>query len=147
MRPRDAYSAALEASARARIVGGNVAFGEVGGTPREGIDIFATGDQVVQELSLLVPMAIEVKLRPIHQDMLEVAQLFDDTAYQLRRLGRGSIRNGTDSLLSLQVYKFGDKIRTARSFQRDVCFEMANRLEEYARTLELHIRRPRGHVS
>jgi hypothetical protein len=44
-------------------------------------------------------MAVEVKIRPIHEDMLEMAQLFNDAAYQLRRLGSGSIKNGSDSVL------------------------------------------------
>jgi hypothetical protein len=87
-------------------------------------------------------MAVEARIRPIQEDMLEVAQLFDEAAHQLRRLGRGAITNGSDSILSRHIYKFGDKIRIVDSFQRDICFETANRLEEYARTLELLIRPP-----
>jgi hypothetical protein len=71
-----------------------------------------------------------------------MAQLFNDAAYQLRRLGSGSIKNGSDSILSRHIYKFGDKIRIVDSFQRDICFETANRLEEFAATLELLVRPP-----
>ena len=82
-------------------------------------------------------MPVEIKLLAIHEDMLEVAQLFDDAARQLRRLGTGGIRNGSDYIFSRHIYQFGGKIRIVDSFQRDICFETANRLEEYADTLKL----------
>ena len=95
---------------------------------------------------MLVPMSVEVKLRAIHEDMLEVAQLFDDAARQLRRLGSGAIKNGPDLISSRHIYKFANKVRIVDSFQRDVCFEIANRLEEYADTLKL-LAGPRERVS
>ena len=91
-------------------------------------------------------MAVDVKIRPIQEDMLQMAELFTDAAHQLRRLGSGSIKNGSDSILSRHIYKFGDKIRIVDSFPRDICFETANRLEEFAATLELLVL-PREGVS
>ena len=91
-------------------------------------------------------MAI-IKIRPIDEDMSDVAQLFNEAAYQLRRLGRGVIQNGSHYIHSRHIYKFGDKTRIVESFPHDVCFETANRLEEYARVLELHIRGPDDRVS
>src|SRR5580698_3145060 len=88
-----------------------------------------TRDLLVEELSLPVPMPVEERLLPIHEDMLEVAQLFDDAARQLRRLGSGAIKNGPDLISSRHIYKFANKVRIVDSFQRDVCFEIANRLE------------------
>jgi hypothetical protein len=103
---------------------------------------------MVRELWVLLAMAIEVKLlRAIDEDMLDVAQLFNDAAYQLRRLGRGVIQNGSHDIYSWHIYKCGDKTRIVESFPHDVCFETANRLEEYARVLELHIRGPGDRVS
>jgi len=69
-------------------------------------------------------------------DVLEIAETFHQAAQQFRRLGRGSIRNGHHSLGSIHAYRFGERVRTAPSFPRDVCFETANQLEEYACTLE-----------
>ncbi len=73
-------------------------------------------------------------------DILEIAETFHAAAQQLRRLGRGSIKNGHHSLLSLEAYRFGERVRTARAFPRDVCFETANQLEEYAARLETLVR-------
>ena len=69
-------------------------------------------------------------------DMLEIAETFQMAAQQLRRLGRGSIKNGYHSLLAMEVYRFGERVRTAPAFPRDVCFETANQLEDFAARLE-----------
>jgi len=87
-----------------------------------------------------------VKVRPLHDEMLEMAQSLNDAATHLRRLGRGALTNGSDSILSRHIYKFGDGTRIVDSFQRDICFETANRLEEYAHVLELLVR-PREPLS
>jgi|HubBroStandDraft_5_1064220.scaffolds.fasta_scaffold493473_1 hypothetical protein len=73
-------------------------------------------------------------------DVLEIAETFHLAAQQLRRIGRGPIKNLHHSLGSIHVYRFGERVRTTRSFPRDVCFETANRLEEYAYTLERLVR-------
>ena len=74
-------------------------------------------------------------------EALEIAESFQMAARQLRRLGRGPLQNGADSISSREIYRFGDKIRLAPSFPHDVCFETANKLEDFARKLEVLVRR------
>ena len=69
-------------------------------------------------------------------EVLEVAETFMAAAQQLRRLGRGSFKRGDESFGSQHIYRFQGKVRLAPSFPRDVCFETANQLEEFAATLE-----------
>ena len=94
-----------------------------------------------------VPMD-SIKVRPLHEEMIEMAHSLNEAASHLRRLGRGALKNenGSDSILSRHIYKFGDRTRIVDSFQRDICFETANRLEEYAHVLELLVR-PREPLS
>ncbi len=79
---------------------------------------------------------------PLMNDMLEIADTFQTAAQQLRRLGRASIKNGADSVRALEIYRFGEKVRLAHSFPRDVCFETANKLEEFAGRLERLVNPP-----
>jgi hypothetical protein len=71
------------------------------------------------------------------EEVLEIAETFQVAAQQLRRLGRGSFKRGAESFGSRNIYRFNGKTRLARSFPHDVCFETANKLEEFAATLEL----------
>ncbi len=74
------------------------------------------------------------------EEALEVAELFRTAAQQLRRLGRGPFKSGYDSLSSRHIYRFAGKIKFSPSFPHDVCFETANRLEEFAATLQILVR-------
>jgi len=69
-------------------------------------------------------------------EVLEIAETFQIAARQLRRLGRGPLENGCDSISSREIYRFNDHVRLAPSFPHDVCFETANKLEELAGKLE-----------
>jgi hypothetical protein len=73
-------------------------------------------------------------------DVLEIAETFQIAAQQLRRLGRGALKNGPHSLASSEIYHFGTKVRLSPSFPHDVCFETANKLEEFAGKLERLVR-------
>ena len=74
------------------------------------------------------------------EEVMDIARLFAEAALELRRLGRGSFKRGAESFGSRHIYRFDGKIRLAPSFPHDVCFETANRLEEFAATLELLVR-------
>jgi len=69
-------------------------------------------------------------------EVLDIAETFQVTAKHLRRLGRGSFKRGAESFGSREIYRFEGKVRLTRSFPRDVCFETANKLEEFAAILE-----------
>jgi hypothetical protein len=71
------------------------------------------------------------------EEVMKIAKLFQITAYQLRRLGRGPIEKDHSSLGVMEAYEFNNKIRTTAAFPRDICFETANLLEEFARKLEV----------
>ncbi len=77
--------------------------------------------------------------QPMIDDVLEIIETLEIAAQQLRRLGRGSLKNGSESILLKEVYRFGTKIRTAPCFPRDVCFETANQVEEFAMFLKTQI--------
>jgi len=73
-------------------------------------------------------------------EVMKIAKLFQITAHQLRRLGRGRIEKDHRSLKVIEAYLFNNKIRTAAAFPHDQCFETANRLEEFARKLEVLVK-------
>jgi hypothetical protein len=57
--------------------------------------------------------------QPMIDDVLEIIENLEIAAPQLWRLARGSLKNGSDSILLKEVYQFGTKIRTAPCFPRD----------------------------
>ena len=75
-------------------------------------------------------------------ELESVVQLFDDTAFQVRKLARESISYGNDYIYPLKLYRVQGKSKLLSAFPRDVCFEIANQLEEFARLLEWFARRP-----
>jgi hypothetical protein len=81
--------------------------------------------------------------QPLLEDVLEIIETFQVAARQLRRLGRGPLTNGTDFISSTEFYLFNGKLRFARCYPHDVCFETANKLEQFASTLEWSVRRER----
>ena len=103
---------------------------------------FATGDEVGEELCVLDlnQRAHKMTAQIMIDDVLEIAETFQIAAQQLRRLGRGALKNGPHSLASREIYRFGNKVRLAHSFPHDVCFETANKLEEFAGKLERLVR-------
>ena len=70
-------------------------------------------------------------------EVMKIAKLFQITAYQLRRLGRGPIEKDHSSVTVMEAYEFNNKIRTTAAFPHDRCFETANLLEEFASKLEV----------
>ena len=77
-------------------------------------------------------MAAEIMV----EDVLEIVEVFQVAAFELRRLGRGPLRKEYHSLNFRVLYRFEDQVRLAHAFPRDKCFEAANQLEEFAGTLE-----------
>ena len=77
-------------------------------------------------------MAAEIMI----EDVLEIVEVFQVAAFELRRLGRGPLRKDYHSVNFRELYRFGDQVRLAHSFPRDVVFSIANQLEEFAGTLE-----------
>jgi len=77
-------------------------------------------------------MAAEIMV----EDVLEIVEVFQVAAFELRRLGRGPLRKDFHSVNFKNVYRFDDQVRLVHSFPHDVCFETANKLEEFAGTLE-----------
>jgi hypothetical protein len=69
-------------------------------------------------------------------DVSEMIETLEAAAQYLRRLGRGSLKNGSESILAMEGYLFDGRGKTAHSFPHDVCFETANRVEEYAARLK-----------
>jgi hypothetical protein len=78
--------------------------------------------------------------QPLIEDVLEIIETFQVAARQLRRLGRGPLRNGNDFISSTEFYLYNGKIRFARTYPHDVCFETANKLEQFAASLQWSVR-------